>query len=97
MTDTLAEAAVLVLTCADAQAKAATSVWRDRRITEIGRADPPDRPGRPEKPELRLPRDMPKRRKAQSLGGRIALLVAERLAAAPPDLATAAPPSSPSP
>lgn len=35
---------------------------------------PPERPARPAKPELRLPRDMPRRRKAQSLQGRIALL-----------------------
>jgi len=79
MTQTLANAAMDVLTCADARAKAATSLdaaaaWRDGRIVEIGQAAPPDRPGRPEKPELRLPRDMPKRRKAQSLAGRTALL-----------------------
>lgn len=43
-------------------------------MTKIGYAQPPDRPARPVKPELRAPRDMPKRGKAGSEAGRIALL-----------------------
>ncbi|HEX4192548.1 MAG TPA: ferritin-like domain-containing protein, partial [Stellaceae bacterium] len=37
-------------------------------------AAPPNRPARPEKPELKDPREMPRRRGAGSLGHRIALL-----------------------
>ena len=48
--------------------------WRDGQIAEIGKATPPDRPARPEKPILLPPRDMPKRGKARSEAGRIALL-----------------------
>lgn len=76
---TLADAAVAVLVTRDPTAKvrrthAHAAAWRDGRIAVVGRAAPPDRPGRPERPELRPPRDMPKRRKAQSRAGRIALL-----------------------
>ena len=76
---TLANAAVAVLTTADARTKARlsheyASGWRGGSIASIGLAPPPDRPARPERPELRPPRDMPKRRKAGSEAGRIALL-----------------------
>lgn len=76
---TLSEAAVAVLTTADAGEKAHLSrayaaAWRDGRIAALGDSAPPRRPARPARPELRLPRDMPKRRKAQSTAGRIALL-----------------------
>jgi len=40
----------------------------------IGRADPPSRPARPERPVLRPPRDMPKRRNFGAPAGRVALL-----------------------
>ncbi len=40
----------------------------------IGRATPPPRPARPERPLLRPPRDMPRRRNFGSLPGRLALL-----------------------
>jgi uncharacterized ferritin-like protein (DUF455 family) len=43
-------------------------------LTLGGLTAPPDRPGRPEKPILLSPREMPRRRKAQSEDGRKALL-----------------------
>ena len=78
-THSLTEAAVAVLSTANAQQKAdasrATAVaWRDGTITTIGAAAPPDRPSRPAKPELRRPGDMPRRGAGQSAAGRIALL-----------------------
>jgi uncharacterized ferritin-like protein (DUF455 family) len=48
--------------------------WRDGSIAELGAALPPDRPARPAQPELREPRDMPRRRGAGSSTHRIALL-----------------------
>lgn len=48
--------------------------WRAGQITAIGTTTPPDRPARPEKPVLLPPRDMPKRGKAGTETGRIALL-----------------------
>ncbi|MEL6170210.1 MAG: ferritin-like domain-containing protein [Pseudomonadota bacterium] len=78
----LAEMAAEVLTTADGRAKTALSrahaaAWRDARAAgtrpEIGRAAPPDRPARPETPELLAPRDVPKR-KPGSPEGRLALL-----------------------
>jgi len=82
LSGTLAESALQVLGTADARAKAARSralaaAWRDGAIGAIGRIDAdvlPDRPARPQRPELRLPRDMPRRRKGFSPAGRIALL-----------------------
>ncbi|MEM7443230.1 MAG: ferritin-like domain-containing protein [Pseudomonadota bacterium] len=79
MSKTLVEAALTVLNASDAAEKAKNSLaaaqgWRDGTITEVGRASPPDRPGRPDEPCLLQPRDMPKRRKAQSQPARIALL-----------------------
>ncbi|MEQ9815703.1 MAG: ferritin-like domain-containing protein [Azospirillaceae bacterium] len=79
---TLAEAALTVLGTADARAKAAlgralAAAWHDGAIATIGQvadAALPDRPARPARPELRLPRDMPRRRKGFSQAGRIALL-----------------------
>jgi uncharacterized ferritin-like protein (DUF455 family) len=81
---TLSEAAVEVLAAAEPAEKVRltrihAAAWRESRLdpptalpspSEI----PPDRPGRPERPELRLPRDMPARRKGGSEAGRIALL-----------------------
>ncbi len=79
----LAQMAVEVLTTADGRAKTAlarahAAAWRAARAGEappipVGRADPPLRPARPAQPELRDPRDVP-RRKPGSPQGRIALL-----------------------
>ena len=79
MTATLSDRVVGVLGTGDAAAKAhaARSVvadWRAGIIPDIGRAAPRDRPKRPMKPDLLMPRDMPKRGKAQTEAGRIALL-----------------------
>lgn len=76
---TLSDCALSVLTTAAPAEKVRltalyAAAWRDGRIVEAGERTPPPRPARPARPELRLPRDMPKRRKAQSLAGRIALL-----------------------
>ena len=83
MTKTLAEMAVEVLTTADGRAKTAlahkhAAAWRayregDGPEIEIGRADPPLRPSRPDAPRLLDPRDVPRRRPG-SPQGRIAIL-----------------------
>ncbi len=75
----LAGAAVAVLSTADAllkvrRAHGMAEAWRSGELTEIGDAAPPGRPARPPLPELRAPRDMPRRGKAGSRTGRIALL-----------------------
>ncbi|HUT51441.1 MAG TPA: ferritin-like domain-containing protein [Alphaproteobacteria bacterium] len=75
----LTEAAVAVLSTADAAHKAAASravaaAWCDGTIASIGVFTPPDRPARPATPELRRPGDMPRRGAGQSAAGRIALL-----------------------
>lgn len=79
MTATLSDRVVGVLGTGDAAAKAHTARsvvadWRAGIIPDIGRAAPRDRPKRPMKPDLLMPRDMPKRGKAQTEAGRIALL-----------------------
>lgn len=48
--------------------------WRAGRIALGEAPPPPDRPARPGTPELRLPRDMPKRRSGGGLPARVALL-----------------------
>jgi uncharacterized ferritin-like protein (DUF455 family) len=75
---TLAEGAAAILDAADPARKAALSRmlaarWRAGDMA-IGRASPPARPARPERPVLRTPRDMPRRRNFGSTTGRIALL-----------------------
>lgn len=72
----LADMAVAILTTADPAEKCrltreAADAWAAGSL-EVGTCAPPLRPARPEKPELRAPRDMPKR----STGpvGRIALM-----------------------
>jgi uncharacterized ferritin-like protein (DUF455 family) len=50
------------------------AMWRAGEISEIGAAQPPDRPARPQNPRLLLPRDLPKRRISAAPEGRIALL-----------------------
>ncbi|MEM7268829.1 MAG: ferritin-like domain-containing protein [Pseudomonadota bacterium] len=78
---TLTELGCAVLRETDAREKArkardAAETWRDLRASgeaKLGDARPPDFPGRPEKPELLDPRDMPKRRRGGQQG-RVALL-----------------------
>ncbi|CAJ1411959.1 unnamed protein product [Effrenium voratum] len=73
------EAALSVLQTADADAKAdlaqkVGAAWAAGALSfAFGDAPPSDRPARPERPELRLPRDMPRRR-AGGEKGRFALL-----------------------
>jgi uncharacterized ferritin-like protein (DUF455 family) len=79
MTATLVNAAIQALETADPEAKARrvqdfAAAWRNDSITLVGSGSPPMRPARPDRPELRLPRHMPKRRRAGSETGRIALL-----------------------
>ncbi|MFO6463833.1 ferritin-like domain-containing protein [Jannaschia sp. KMU-145] len=78
----LAQMAVEVLGTADPRAKTDLSrthaaAWLDARadgtLPEIGTGTPPDRPARPDRPELLHPRDVP-RRKPGTPEGRIALL-----------------------
>ncbi|WP_163850688.1 ferritin-like domain-containing protein [Pseudooceanicola aestuarii] len=83
MTTTLAQMAVEVLTTADGRAKTALSHahaarWRASREPgatpiPVGRACPPPRPARPERPELLNPRDVPRRRPG-SPQGQLAIL-----------------------
>jgi uncharacterized ferritin-like protein (DUF455 family) len=77
--NTLTEAACAVLSAAQPADKVALShrfaaAWRDGSSAAIGNAKPPDRPARPERPPLKDPREMPRRRGAGSLAHRIALL-----------------------
>ncbi len=79
--DSLAQAARAVVTKADTSQKVAiaehaASAWFGRRLSlgALRTAAPmPDRPGRPDRPQLLPPRDMP-RRSTEGLRGRIALL-----------------------
>lgn len=82
MSLSLAEMADAVLRTADGREKAALSLryaadWAASRAAgaplPLGRADPPDFPARPDKPELLDPRDVPRRRPG-SPTGRIAML-----------------------
>lgn len=82
MPETLTDMAVAVLTTADGRAKAALArahaeTWLRARAAgrplPLGRAVPPDMPARPARPELKSPRDVPRRRPG-SAAGRIALL-----------------------
>lgn len=76
---TLCECAYQVLTTADPHKKAKLShdyviSWRENKHMSIGTCELPDKPARPQKPELRNPSEMPKRSKAGSTKGKIALL-----------------------
>jgi uncharacterized ferritin-like protein (DUF455 family) len=78
MTLSLPEAAVLVLSAAEPADKVRltrdyAADWRAGRMPSVGPAEPPRHPARPDRPELRRPGDMPKRR-AGGVRGRIALL-----------------------
>ena len=75
----LADAALKVLQTADAEEKAHLThrLYQDWQNADKGTLQPvsmPDRPARPYKPELRHPSEMPKRKKAGSRRGRVALL-----------------------
>ena len=67
----------MLLAAAPAQkvalSRALAKRWRAGGLA-VGRAEPPARPARPERPKLLPPRDMPKRRNFGSRAGRIALL-----------------------
>lgn len=76
---TLSEAALDVLTTANAREKAEktrshAASWRDGEINQIGEVTLPDRPARPAVPVLLPPNEMPKRAKAGSTKSKIALL-----------------------
>ncbi len=76
---TLAEAAAAVLGAAEARTKAEASRaaahnWRAGAIVAIGDGAAPERPARPPRPELKPPREMPKRRAAGTRETRVALL-----------------------
>ena len=75
----LTTAACSVLTAADPNDKVRLSrqtaaAWLDGDIADLGDSTPPDRPARPSAPELRAPKDVPRRRIGSGLRGRVALL-----------------------
>ncbi len=79
MSGTLGGAACAVLCAAAPADKVAltrrfAAEWQAGALRPGGGESPPDRPARPARPELRPPRDMPRRRNAGSDAGRIALL-----------------------
>jgi uncharacterized ferritin-like protein (DUF455 family) len=79
MTNTLAQACLNVLTTADPHAKVmaarkAARDWRLGRLTHVFDVAMPDRPARPDHPELLPPNRMPKRRRGGTEANRIALL-----------------------
>ena len=74
----LTSGAVAILATADPAAKASASgrlaeIW-DAGGLDVGYSLPPSRPARPERPLLRPPKEMPKRRAFGSPAGRVALL-----------------------
>jgi uncharacterized ferritin-like protein (DUF455 family) len=74
----LTSGAVAILATADPAAKARGSrrlaeIW-DAGGLDVGCSAPPPRPARPERPQLRPPKEMPKRRAFGSPTGRVALL-----------------------
>jgi uncharacterized ferritin-like protein (DUF455 family) len=76
--NTLADAAIQVLTTADPAEKCRLTrlhaqAWFDGAISERGTALPPDRPARSDRPVVMAPKDMPKRAYGGDRG-RIALL-----------------------
>ncbi|NMM43134.1 ferritin-like domain-containing protein [Rhodospirillaceae bacterium KN72] len=79
MTDTLIGAAVSVLETGNARDKAAraravAANWRAGSLPRGRSQLVPDRPARPARPELKRPRDVPRRRITEAPGGRTALL-----------------------
>ena len=78
MVDLLREA-VRILETADAKSKAEQSrklavAWRSGELDCRWPGNPPIRPARPSRPELRMPRDMPRRKAGGSIEKRVALL-----------------------
>ena len=74
----LTSGAVAILETADPMAKVAASrrlaeIWSAGEL-DVGASVPPPRPARPARPQLRPPKEMPKRRAFGSVAGRIALL-----------------------
>ena len=72
-----AVSAVLAIKPAREKAHAARDVaskWTAGSFAKVGDTPPPERPGRPELPVLRPPRDVPRRRITASPAGRIALV-----------------------
>jgi uncharacterized ferritin-like protein (DUF455 family) len=74
----LAGQAVAILATADPAGKVAASraladAWNQGRMP-VGRAAPPAHPARPDRPVLRPPKEMPKRRNFGSPAGRMALV-----------------------
>jgi uncharacterized ferritin-like protein (DUF455 family) len=77
--NTLGGACVAVLRCSDPRekvmaARKATRDWRLGRLAHCFDVTPPERPGRPGKPELLPPNRMPKRGKGGSERSRIAMI-----------------------
>jgi len=75
---TLSGAISGIIAIKDARQKAGATrdlvtAWTAKALP-LGRQMPPDRPGRPGRPLLRPPREVPRRRITQSVHGRIALL-----------------------
>lgn len=76
---TLSDAAVGCLLTADPVEKAqktqaVATLWRQGVFADVGDTLPPDRPARPEKPELLPPGQVPRRKINRGTQGRIALL-----------------------
>jgi len=74
----LTSGAAAILATADPAAKARgtrrlAEIW-DAGALDVGDSVPPPRPARPERPQLRPPKEMPKRRAFGSPAGRVALL-----------------------
>ena len=76
----LGDAAIQVLSTADARqkatvARAVSREWLCRKLGAVAATEPvPDRPARPDHPVLMLPRDVPRRKINAGVAGRIALL-----------------------
>lgn len=79
LTSNIGEGAISVLRTPDPAEKVRLShkyakLWRTGKLEAVFASPPPARPARPEYPELKIPRDMPRRRKGKSLANRITLL-----------------------
>lgn len=77
MENTLCDAAIQVLQQTDPDGKVRLThqfaeAWASGRIAEIGNAKPPARPGRPPRPEIKSPDQMPRRSTGEK--GRVALV-----------------------
>lgn len=79
LTTTIGEGAIAALTAAAPADKVQTSrlyakAWFDGELTHEFATCPPERPARPEKPELMLPKHMPRRRNIGRQANMVALL-----------------------